>query len=426
MKYLPLKFHASYILFTLAFSLWGPLVYRGYNKGIVFLFMIGYLSIVTIGYHLGVNNRISFNSKRKDIFKLVKRCINISVLLYLINVCYLYSIDQLNLNLLEMGKHYNEVNEYYLLKKESSLFTFEILFLVSVAVFKYVSLVLGFFYYKSLSVGYRRRLIFLLVLIIITHTISAGNQKSVGDIIIFASMTIAIRSRELSPMKRKQLMRKIGAILMLLLVLLSYSQYNRLATRDISAFEINRFMATYKYYDLSHPIFEYLGYKVGFALSAFIGSYLAGGYYGLSVCLQMPFVWTYGIGNSQAITGLVEKIFGVSIYEYTYLNRMDVLYNVPGKQHWHTIFPWLASDFTFVGTLMLMGIVAFFYGKAWKEVILYKNPISLLLFALLSIAFVFLPANNQILHGFDYLMITVFVVVFWKLHHKKFNKLDNV
>ena len=100
---------------------------------------------------------------------------------------------------------------------------------------------------------------------------------------------------------------------------------------------------------------------------------------------------------------------------------MELAHNIPGKRHWHTIFPWLASDLTFVGTLVLFFFISYFYGKSWKEVLIYNNPISILLFSLLSILFVFVPANNQILHGFDYLLITFFVVILWGYRHIDYN-----
>lgn len=409
------------------FSFFGPKVYEDYNKGIVFFFIICYVFAVFAGFKKGYNSPVRVYSNRKldedKLIKLFKIALSCSIILFLVNILYQGATGRLNLSS-SVGENYIDYYKYYNDKKTGGVFTFEILQLTLAAIPKFLSLVLGFFYFNKLSKQYKGLFICFILLIILTQTISLGNQKSIGDLVIFFAITLLIRSMRLDRVSRVKLLRKTFSILLVLFMFLSYSQYSRLNSRGISAIDINDHVASYSYFDLEHPIFDVFGYKIGFGITVFVTGYLTNGYYGLSKCLEMPFEWTYGAGNSVALTNIVEKSTGVEIYSKSYLSRMEETYNIPGKKHWHTIFPWIASDISFYFIPFLFYGVAFYYGKSWKEVIIFNNPVALLLFALLTVMFVFVPANNQILHGFDYIIITFFVIYLYSKNHILFNSIN--
>jgi hypothetical protein len=425
MKYLPLKFHVLYITFTLLFSFFGPKVYDNYNKPIVFVFILAYLLVITAGYRIGVNGSLKayrdVELSEYRILKFFKLCLKLTIIFYLANIIFLYINGRLNLQVSQIGENYANYYDYYYEKSSRSIFTFELLFLVLSSIPKYVSLVLGFYYFDKVSTFYKGLFIGFLLMIFMTQTLSIGNQKSIGDVVIFGAIALVIKAKDMDAVKRKRLIQKVLLIVVMLFLFFSFTQYSRLSSQGVSAFNINSHVASYSHFDLEHPLFSVLGYKIGLGISAFVSGYLSGGYYGLSMSLQLPFEWTYGIGNSASLSVLAEKLFNTDIYSSTYLYRMELAHNIPGKRHWHTIFPWLASDFTWVGTLVIFFFISYFYGKSWKEVIVFNNPISILLFSLLSILFVFVPANNQILHGYDYLLITAFIIFIWRLKHIKYN-----
>ena len=110
-----------------------------------------------------------------------------------------------------------------------------------------------------------------------------------------------------------------------------------------------------------------------------------------------------------------------NMYESTYIHRMEIEFGRAGLRSWNTAFPWIASDITFLGAILIFIPVAIIYAIAWREVILYKNKISLLMFCTITIGLVFLPANNQLLHGYDGFFATIFTFLFWIFNHKKYN-----
>lgn len=176
------------------------------------------------------------------------------------------------------------------------------------------------------------------------------------------------------------------------------------------------------YYDLNNIVFKIFGPTLGFGIGSVL-SYVSGGYYGLSLTLKMPFVWTYGIGSSYFLCLISEKIFGYSIYEKTYLGRLQEV-GRDGLTSWNTIFPWLASDFTFFGALLIFVVLGYFITTVWYEVIRYKNPVSIVMFATLCLGICYLPANNQLFHGIDSFISTVLTFVWWLLCHKQYNVLE--
>jgi len=120
------------------------------------------------------------------------------------------------------------------------------------------------------------------------------------------------------------------------------------------------------------------------------------GYCGLSHCLQLRFQWTYGLGHSLAAQELLRRFTGIDVYERTYLARSEMRSGWYGLQWWSTVFPWLASDVTFPGALLVMVMAGFLFAKTWMEAAYECNPVALALFAQLTLAVLFVPANSQI------------------------------
>lgn len=423
MKYLPIILHFFYIVFTLAFSFWGPRVYFDYNREIVLGFIAIYLIFICLGFYLGVHKKTELIKSKSisehSLIKILKISLKLSIILLISNVIYLYFSGSINFN--SVGSNYRDYYSNYREKTAVQTFTFELLLLILIAVPKFYSLVFGFFYFDKLGIFYKRLFVLLLALIVFTQTYAIGNQKSLGDIIIYSVIFLGLKAYYLSPKYRRKLFLRASIILVLLFGFLSYSQFTRMETVGVSADEINEVIGDTFYYDTDHLIFHLFGPKLGLGMSVFISGYLSGGYYGLSLCLQLPFEWTYGIGNSVGLTTIVDKVFETDIYSKTYLGRMEETYGIPGKRQWHTVFPWLASDFSFYLLPIVLFIVAYLYGYCWREVLLFTNPISYLMFSLLTIFFVFVPANNQIFHGYDYIQITIFSAIYWLILHKRFN-----
>jgi hypothetical protein len=129
--------------------------------------------------------------------------------------------------------------------------------------------------------------------------------------------------------------------------------------------------------------------------------YLTQGYYGFGLCLQLPFVPCWGVGNSVFLSGYAEKLVGIgTVTERTYPSRAEREFGPSmGPGRWHSVYPWLASDFTFPGVALVMFLIGHLLAKTWIDVLGGENVVALILFTFLIITVFYFPANNQVVQN---------------------------
>jgi hypothetical protein len=121
------------------------------------------------------------------------------------------------------------------------------------------------------------------------------------------------------------------------------------------------------------------------------------GYQGLAYNLQTDFQWTKGLGSSRALDSYwTQYLQGASQSGSTYPARTEVRTGWPQGQYWATIYPWLASDITFPGTIAFMGLLGWWLAKLWFESVIIRARLSILLLAQALLCIAYIPANNQI------------------------------
>ena len=125
-------------------------------------------------------------------------------------------------------------------------------------------------------------------------------------------------------------------------------------------------------------------------------SYFTQGYYALGLSLQEPFVFCYGIGNSFFWEGLSRKFVDTPILDRTYPGRIRSQGWDPHGR-WHTFYPWIASDVSFYGAIVVMFLVGRLFALVWRDVVLNRSPWAICLFPLLLMMLYYIPANNQVL-----------------------------
>ncbi len=145
-----------------------------------------------------------------------------------------------------------------------------------------------------------------------------------------------------------------------------------------------------------------------------IVDYLTQGYYGLSLSLKV---------NSNSFTGfqsifrglstVLSPIFGIeNKFSLSLLYRTEMEYGWPALQKWSTIFPWLASDISFLPIPFIFFVIGYLFRVVWKNCLFENyNVSSLMVLGILSILIFMIPANNQIFHTFSNAILTIFVIV---------------
>lgn len=125
-------------------------------------------------------------------------------------------------------------------------------------------------------------------------------------------------------------------------------------------------------------------------------AYWTGGYAGLDGCLQLPFEWCYGMGHSTFLMRRISPLFfrEDEIWNNTYLARLEGSTGYSATGLWHTIYPWLASDLSFFGAVLFMGVMSFCFAQAWSDTLRGENPFAMVLVSMFLIMFCYIPANN--------------------------------
>lgn len=125
--------------------------------------------------------------------------------------------------------------------------------------------------------------------------------------------------------------------------------------------------------------------------------YVTQGYQGLAYSLELPFEWTYGIGSMRSLSSYLPQYLGLQDpYERTYPVRVEHEFGWSAKEKWATVFPWLASDLTFPGTVLLFGVVGWVLARVWLGFLRRPDAWSVVTLVVLAVFFAFAPANNQL------------------------------
>lgn len=410
---LPLVVAVSYFAVTVALSIGGPVKYfaQEYKYGPVLLFMLGVCILLALGYMTGkmakrpVGTSTSIFVVKGREYSLLKRSLLISLPSLGLELAYLVTMGHFTLSPAELGDVYSATLDY-----SSSLV---ILIRILCSFFRMTANIVGIYKFKELSRGDRTLVISNITLYLLVFLFGYGNQKGVSDIVIYVAVALYVNRLRRGQELGKKAVRIISVLLAVMLLLFSYMQYLRYAPRGINAENYYMYSTGEFYFDTNHPIFKIFGPDIGFGMATILSGYLSQGYYGLSLCLQLPFQWTYGVGSSYALTKILEKVGFPSTYERTYLYRMSETFGRDGLSSWNTIFPWLASDYTWVGALVFFFLVGYLLARVWKEVLENDNIISYLMLVNLIVLILFVPANNQLFHGYDSFVASWTLLVLW-------------
>ena len=144
-----------------------------------------------------------------------------------------------------------------------------------------------------------------------------------------------------------------------------------------------------------------------------LASYLSHGYYGLYLALNKPFVPTFGVGNSYFLTRQAVRLTGdKALAQAPYPMRIEregwYAYGL-----WSSIYPWIASDVSFPGTLLVVFLIGRVFALCWLDTLQGANPFAVAMFAQFVIMLFYFNANNQCLHAGEGFAAFSILLILW-------------
>ena len=222
-----------------------------------------------------------------------------------------------------------------------------------------------------------------------------GTQKGVGDLLAFviASALVVVgtktRARGNGRFTNRRAVRGLVAFVILLALLffvfLANIQGDRIYGKSVAA-----------QYQTSAVISELFGEK--FALGVAITIYYpTHGYEGLAQQLELPFVFSGGASVPALADYKVQYLGGTDPMTLSYPVRNEAITGRPAGQVWSTVFPWLASDLTFMGVIAFAGVFGGIFARTWLVARRTLDPLAIIMFSVLLLAVMYIPANNQVM-----------------------------
>lgn len=412
--YGPMKVVVCYIIFTMVLHVIGPWEYRDESLLWAYVFMAAVLAAFVLGYasviskmprFFELNEAVSWRNLNRFLtvskIGLTLQFLLISALFILDIVAGKVSIE----SVFNPGQTYINALEVAYLEGDGS-------FLVQVRTLAAPIIYLAnvFFIYNYSRVGKLWRYCLLITLAIqLVHGVSTrGAQKGFFDLFIMLASVGALNVY-LDKQKFMHWLRLSGLLLASIISLFLVFQLSRLSAYDALDYAGSDYIRLIK----DGWFFSALGNELGLSLALFV-MYISHGYYGLSLCLDLPFEWTYGLGNSFALTSYADQYFGISNIELgTYPFRMQEQFGLPAKMYWHTFFPWVASDLSFFGVVPLMYLIGRGYARSFTDGLLCGSPIGALMFYFLTTLLLYLPANNQLMQSREMTIGFLSVTIYW-------------
>jgi hypothetical protein len=143
--------------------------------------------------------------------------------------------------------------------------------------------------------------------------------------------------------------------------------------------------------------------------------YLTSGYYAVSLSLREPYVPMFGVGNSTFLSRQVARITGdQQLPSRSYPVRIEK-YGWDSVGLWSTIYPWIASDVSFPGTILIVYLIGRLFALSWLDTLGGRNPFAVVLFSQLVIMLFYFPANNQLVQsGEGFAAFWVTLILWWR------------
>ena len=406
--YFPLVFLMSWLVLTIIIFIWGPWNYKLINPFTFYSYLFLIHLALVLGYMRGQEAPGRSSRIDLDFLKWTKTAIIVSGI-YFIFKSVLTAGDSFS----HFIGTFRNASETYANSnlRHPTLFNYSDILFYPIFIFASVNTI---YIHKKLNWWYRLA-VYLMIIGTIALSIGSAVRGQIADILIicFAAFWLSLYSKNMV----LKLYHKVLAIVFAVSVVIAFLAYsNLLVTTRGGITSIN--LLTFE-----PPKKDYFLYEITPAsLKPLINStsfYTSHSYYQLNKALNLPDKGiALGLSNSYFVMDNIEQFTGWKwLKTISFGIRLDNEMAGGFGAYWSTFYTWIASDFTFPGTILIIFLIGFLCSLALKDSLLALNPIALTSFCTLF-HFIFQFAFNNPLQDGAGIMTHLIIPLVWLILRK--------
>ncbi|MEO8126892.1 MAG: hypothetical protein ABJF23_13080 [Bryobacteraceae bacterium] len=268
-------------------------------------------------------------------------------------------------------------------------------------------------YWKSL--GYTLRILGVATVgLNLSLYVATGTNKALADAFLIIPAILLVRHFA-GDFKMKWINKAIAAVAVLVSGFLLFQFFSSgMGSRGGSSVAHGYIPSVGARVNYSHPVLNLddEGLRTGILGVAL---YTSGGYYGLAMALEEPFVPMFGVGNSRFLTRQAARLLDdASILYRSYPDRVQQQTGWNANGLWATIYPWIASDVSFPGVFVIVFLVGRIFAQSWLDSLTLRNPFAIAMYAQLVIMLFYFNANNQCLQDGEGVSTFLVILILWR------------
>jgi len=407
-QFIPIAILMIWLLSTIFLFEFGPYSYPVKNRNLLYFYLGGIHLALFMGYIKGSKARMLDHIRKYRVKEILKFFMIGSGLFVLVNLPYLISSIP-NIFSVIHGNAFTIRNVYLVAggqwKDYISMFLY---------FFNNTFLILTIYYWESTNFLVHCFFIIDFILNLLSSIVVAARAGIFGALVLIAFSLIAAY---FSGNLKKSIGRFLLVFSLLLAFFLVYSNFisvtrtstgTFIAQNPIPGAELNKDSALFR-------VIPKFAQPLGFTGIV----YFSHGYYGLSLCLEKPFIGiAFGAGESMFLTRNIARLFNWDhIYYLSYPFRLQ-LEDGFSASAWVTAYPWIASDVTFIGSIFVLYVLGYLLALAWKDVSIRHSPFGVVAFVTLSTVIIFLPMSSTTQDGPGFVNFYMVLIVWWVMRSR--------
>jgi hypothetical protein len=407
--YFPIIFLLCWLGFTIFIFAFGPYKYKIIHPFAFYSYLLAIHLALFLGYLRGQRSNGRGFQLKIGYYEFVKLCIIISFFYLILKLIFTFGGNLRNFSETFQNAHKSYTTNSF---NHPNLFSYLDIFFAPVTL---IAITNALFSYKNLQRVYRYSVL-MLILFTIASTIGSATRSGIVQITI-----ISLAAFSLGVYKKNIILKTYHKVLIFFTAIslaVGFLTYSALLT-DTRGGKITINPLTHEpprkdffLNEITSPKFHPLINNISF--------YTSHSYYRLNQAMNMPFKGLgFGLSNSYFIMDNIESVTGWSgLKDISYGVRLDKGIGSDYGLYWSTFYTWIASDFTFPGTVIVIFFIGYFLSLALKDSLYFTNPLSVTVFCTLFYNIFHFAFNNPLQDGAG-LTTGLVVPLIWVMFRKR-------